>query len=388
MATRRGTERRKASVEMDAAVLDGAVAVIRDAGPDDLNLSAVARAAGVTTGAVYARYENRQELLLDVWEKRAAAQLRELIELVVQANDGDAQAAALAGTRLQARDPRPMVAVALMIAAVRVEELEEVLLPQVRAWFDPAAEGSAAREAIVLVAFLLGALAFDATLNAPPRDWSQPLLWASSQAVPPPHRVAQPDARQPDELLDLIPVDTGDLVRDQLLQSMAVIVAKSGLKRATTSRIARAVGYQQGVVFELWPTRADLVTEFIGLALKGMVRTTSPLGAAALAGDAAGASRALTRVLSPAYQRTRRLRLETVVAAMSDPHVAAIVAAQDSAAIAAMFGDRPDPLVLVLAEAIRAVTLGLVLLEETVGGLADLDFTAPVTTLLSAARRP
>ena len=387
MATRRGTQRRKSSVAMDAVILDAAVGVVLESGPDDLNLSAVARTAGVTTGAVYSRYENRQELLLDVWDKRASDALRQLIFLAAQASRGDTRAATQAAALLAARDPGPLAGIALMIAAPRIEELDEALIPQVRSWFDPSSD-SGAWDALVVVAFLLGALAFDAASGSPQRDWGRPLLWASTQALPAPTPRGSTDIDQDDQLLELLNFKTGDEVRDQLLESMALVVAKSGLKRATTSRIARSAGYQQSAVFDLWPTRAQLVAEFVGIALQGMVRSTSPLGAPALAGDAAAATEALTRVLGPAYQRFRRLRLETVLAAMADGVVAALIAQSDAAALTAMLGPQPDPAALGLAEAVRAVTLGCILLEETVGGIESLDFTGPVAALLGVAARP
>lgn len=381
--------RRKTALELDRVIRRAAVTVIRDGGPDDLNLSAVARAAGATTGAVYARYENRQELLLDAWNGEAAAAVQQLIALGGRMSRGDAQAASIAAAQMQANDPALAAAIALMIVAPRIEELDEALLPQLRSWFD---DSDQSRAGLLCVALLLGAAAFDAAADAPKRSWDLPLQWAAQQGLPAPPHAGNPDSRKPqqpqdDDLLELVPVDTGDEIRDELLRSMALIVTKSGFTRATTSRIARAVGYPQSAVFELWPTRADLLTQFTTASLQAMVRTTSPLGAAALAGDAAGANQALARILSPAYRRTRRLRLETVLAAMSDRQVAGAVSASDAAALQVMqtmLGSQPAPGILALAEAVRATVLGLVLLEETVGGCADLDYSGPIGVLLSA----
>ena len=190
MATHRGTQRRKRSVAIDDLVLDAAVSVIRELGPDDLNLSAVARTAGLTTGAVYARYENRQELLVDVWIKRARAALRLLVDLAIDVNAGDADASAEASRILAGRDPVAMAGVSLLIAAPRVDELEESLLPEVRSWFDADPQTPGARGALVVVAYLLGAEAFDAAFGAPQRDWGTPLVGAARHPLPEPKPAA------------------------------------------------------------------------------------------------------------------------------------------------------------------------------------------------------
>jgi AcrR family transcriptional regulator len=379
--------RRAQSRAIDNKVLDAAVLVVKDLGPDELTFSAVARTAGLTTGAVYARFENRQELLLDVWEKRAAETVKRLTDLAILIARGEQGAAVEAATLLQAKDPRAMAGIALLIAAPRVEELEEALLPQVRSWFDEplgdrAVDGGAVREALVIIAYLYGAIAFDAAINAPTRDWRSPLLLAAQHALPPPQHHLAGD--EPDAMVDLLQVDTGDERRDQLLTSMATIVARSGLKRATTSRIARAAGFQQGAIFTIWANRTAMVEDFTQVALRGMSRSTAPAGAQAVAGQTQQASQGLARILGPAFKRTRRLRLEFVLAAMSDPTVATLVAQSDDTAVAAMAGQ--DPAGRAIAEAVRAVVLGLVILEETVGGCAGLDFTPPVTALLAAVQ--
>lgn len=382
MATHRGTRRRERSVAIDDLVLDAAVPVIRELGPDDLNLSAVARAAGLTTGAVYARYENRQELLLDVWDRRASAALLRLVDLAIDINAADQQAAGEAGSLLVRRDPTAMAGIALLIAAPRVEELEESLLPQVRAWFDDSDRGRQARQALMVVAYILGALAFDAAMGSSKRDWATPLALAARRPLPAPK--VKPVTGETDALLEVLGVDTGDAVRDQILEAMAVVVARSGLKRATTSRVARAAGYQQSAVFSLWPNRAALVAEFTEVALAGMGRATAPAGAQAVARESGQATQGLARILGPSFQRTRRLRLEFVLAAMSDEAVAAVVSRSDDVAVGAMAGQ--DPSARALAQAVRAVVLGLVILEETVGGCAGVDLTAPISALLAAAQ--
>jgi len=166
---------------------------------------------------------------------------------------------------------------------------------------------------------------------------------------------------------------------------MAAVVARSGLKRAITSRVARTAGFSQSAVFDIWPTRDDLVRDFSRTVLHGMVSSTSPLGSPAPAGDSIGASLGLASILGPSFRLLRRLRLEFALAAMSDQVVARVVRESDEEAVSALVQQSADPRLRIVAESQRALVLGLVLLEETVGGCGSLDFTAPISALLASA---
>lgn len=381
VASARGGKRKALSLAIDERVLDSSVAVICSHGPDGLNLSEVARAAGVTTGAVYARYESREELLIDVWVKRAGPQMRDLLEFAARAHGGDADAVAQAAQMLAARDRRLFAGFVLMVMSSRVDELGEVVLQDVRSWF---ADNPGWREAVIPIAFVLGAVGFDSALDAPSREWGIPLAWVIEAGAPGPKRRRATAGSREDALAEFIQADTGDPVRDALLVSMASIVARSGLARATTARVARAAGYPQSAVFAIWPTRADFIAEWAPTVAQGLVRSAAPSGRAAMLGDAAGAARGLAEILGPSYRQARRMRLELVLAAMTDPVVAEALAASHDASVAQI--SLQEPGLRVLAEAVRSVVMGLQVIEETVGGVADVDFARAIAPLLAVAR--
>ena len=64
--------RRSDALRNDELILDAALELLRQKGPDRLSTLDVSRAAGLTTGAVYARYENNEEILVGLWEQRIA----------------------------------------------------------------------------------------------------------------------------------------------------------------------------------------------------------------------------------------------------------------------------------------------------------------------------
>ena len=381
VASARGGKRKALSLAIDERVLDSSVAVICSYGPDGLNLSEVAREAGVTTGAVYGRYESREELLIDVWVKRAGPQIRALLDFAARASAGDAHAVADATKMLAARDRRLSAGFALMVMSSRVDELGEVVLQEVRGWFSDTPGWCGA---LIPIAFALGAVGFDSALGAPRRDWGTPLAWVIEAGAPAPRRRRATAAPREDALADLIQASTGDPVRDALLVSMASIVARGGVARATTARVARAAGYPQSAVFALWPTRADLIAEWAPTVAQGLMRSAAPAGRAAMQGDAAGAARGLAEIVGPTYRQARRMRLELVLTAMTDRVVDEALAASHDSSIA--YISQQEPGLRVLAEAIRSVVMGLQLLEETVGGVADVDFTRAIAPLLTVAR--
>ena len=65
----------------DERIRDAALAEALALGPDRLGPTAVARRAGLSTGAVYARYEDHAELLVDLWVNRCRVEVGDLVEL-------------------------------------------------------------------------------------------------------------------------------------------------------------------------------------------------------------------------------------------------------------------------------------------------------------------
>jgi AcrR family transcriptional regulator len=376
------TGKRKAlSQAIDEAILDAAVSVMISHGPDTLNFSEIARKAGVTTGALYARYENREELLVDIWVQRAGPRLRLLLDLTAQSHSGDEAATKSAAAMLDTEDSLLSAALALMIMSSRVDELAEVIPTELRGWF---ARNQSWGDSILVLAYALGAAGFNFTLGAPNRHWGWRLAWANALLTPRPVQKTPSAVPKEDDLATILSPNTGDAEKDALLISAARVVARSGLTRATTARIARAADLPQSAYFAHWRTRTEMIAEWAPAVLAGIARSALATGDNAIPrGDAAAAIRGLSEVLSPSYLLTRRLRLEILLAGITDVTVAKAILESDEAAVSAIGGTNEQ--LRQLAEAVRALVLGLVVLEETMGGISDIDFAAPISAFLEAA---
>jgi AcrR family transcriptional regulator len=381
----RGTTRRERAAAVDSRLLDAAIAEIRANGPDDLNLSSVARRARVTTGAIYARYENANELVLNAWNGRCVDPLQQFIlDSIATARGDEGATRALRATLIDL--PSSIAAsLAVLIAAPRVDEFQETVIPEFGGWLRSLREdGTLSNDVLIPVSYVMGAACFDAMVDAPAGDWVSPLSWITAAPI----SLAASDpiaAIASDEVTDIpFTIATGDATRDALLTGAVSVIARSGLRRSSTSRIARASGHTQSALFQTWKTRRDLVSDLAGHISHSFAEAARPYGSAAVAGDTRSAAQGIARLLTHSAHIQRRARLEFTLAAMYDRDVAERVYEEDQFAVDALA--RVAPHAVSLVRSIRAVVLGLILLEEVMGELATIDFAPLIQPLLQRAR--
>ena len=74
------SRRRADAARNDDLLLDAALELLREKGPDRIAALDLARLAKLTTGAVYARYENNEEILVGLWQHRISGPMRAFFE--------------------------------------------------------------------------------------------------------------------------------------------------------------------------------------------------------------------------------------------------------------------------------------------------------------------
>ncbi len=361
--------------------MDAALREICANGPDNLNLTAVAKQAGVTTGSIYARFENSNELVLAAWNTRCAEPMRKLVALVVEMTHGNEVSTTEVSHVLKSRPAAIDAGIAVLISAPRIDELDETMLPDFGGWLRALRQdGTLSNDTLVPLAYVLGSACFDAAMEAPVHDWVTPLQWivVCDQLTvaddPVPGRAHE--GKPPIEFV----VSSGNAVRDALLTGAVSVIGRSGVRRSTTSRIARASGHSQSTLFQTWKTRHELISDVAGFISDSLAVAARPFGMAAMSGDADIAAEGIKRLLAPASHVQRRVRLEIVLAAMFDSGVAARTHAADRAAEKALRQISPQSVLLV--DSIRAVVLGLILLEEVMGDLSSVNFTPLIKPFL------
>lgn len=99
--------RRSHAVRNDALIRDAAVGLIANKGWDALTTSAVGPAAGLTHGAVYARFTDKRELGIALWDEVLGSQLQTHLHAALTAGlDTDGEDAFLAAMERFVRPSR------------------------------------------------------------------------------------------------------------------------------------------------------------------------------------------------------------------------------------------------------------------------------------------
>lgn len=407
--------RRADAARNDDLLLDAALELLREKGPDRIAALDLARLAKLTTGAVYARYENNEEILVGLWQHRISGPMRAFFEASLPAihpgpNRAQAQAI-IAKTISNPHGPlRP--GIALLIASSRIPELYEIIVPEVQNWLrdmgisDDRSDIPSLQK-LSTISFVLGCLYFAAADMFDFADW---------EAVKPlAHFVLEnPHTGEVPEVSGAIPpsivVVTDNEIRDTLVNGAARVIARGGVERATTQRIARAAGLPPSALFSEYRTRqalfGDVAEKLLHLIYRG-ARAEDILPVANETQDEfeaptdfndprlimhrsflseRGAATGMA-LLAPASKEQRRIRLEFHLAAITDPIIKDALLKADTLAtehannqLHKLFGI-PKALAGPTVRMARLLVQGSLLLEEISESLSGRDLRYVYTPL-------
>ncbi|MFM8857882.1 MAG: TetR/AcrR family transcriptional regulator [Actinomycetota bacterium] len=268
--------RRADAARNDQILWDTGLELLLEKGPDRLSALDLARSAGLTTGAVYARYENNEEILVGLWQNRIAGPLRSYLELAVKTmlappfTEVDAMKK-LADIVLDPASPL-RAGVSVLIAAPRVQELNEVIIPEMREWLHELGASDDVHDlpslrVLSAASSAVGMLYFAAADMLPKDDIQRAVLATqyANQIEGLEKEVAKFPSVEATPPFNYI-VTTGDPVRDSLVNAAARVVARSGVWRATTQRISRAAQLPPSALFATYQNR-DALFEDVAVKL-------------------------------------------------------------------------------------------------------------------------
>jgi AcrR family transcriptional regulator len=306
------------AVENDQRILDAAVSLVERGGVDELSLRDVATAVGFTHGALYSRYDNVAELLVDLWQRRLGSEIKRLVEAATSIGGRTPEQ----GDDIWLSEPSGArrAAVELCLVADRIDELAEVIPRDVEQWMT--ASGLIGRggqtDVVSLGHFcmLVGHSVVSPVHQFHAGDVLTSLQWVQLGQEPP------FDGPAPEAWLPR-PVEfaTGDAVRDAVLRSCVSVVARSGLGRATLKRIARAAGCVPSSIYNWYDSREELLYDMVRL---GIEFASVPQGDSSFGGVGAGPSLARGWAEPSAHLR-RRLHLEMYLAGKHDERLAEVI---------------------------------------------------------------
>lgn len=373
----------------DEHIHEAALDEIRALGVDAIELATVADRAGLPLASVESAYPTVAELLVDLWERRCATAVIDLLDLALGAlaspNDpGRRRALAVA---VDSPTPALFAGIEMCAVAHRIDELSDVVPRDVRRWFDrhgllelPLRADQV--RAVVLTAGVLLAVVRNQGLPTPIFDavWSIDLL----------------DRMEPPALLGML--DESDLPRRGAPASLAAldatsaalvtaattVVGRSGVRAATSARLRRAAALPSEVEERTIIERAAVIDHLAG----HVSRTLTDLTTIAARVDDGSFVVHLAAWIGRHERLRARMGRELILSLCHDgPETlrASQDALFDSLAdrFADRFGGRDET--RQLAGFVYTSIDGLVLLDELVGEISDLDWRPFGDAALAAA---
>lgn len=250
------------AIANDTAIRDAAISEVLRVGVDHVSLRDVGHEAGLTHGATYARYEDVDELLVDVWNSVLCARITTMMELAVAA--ASSPSAKSVGTMFDyIRDAKQadVAAVQVLLTARRIPILHEEVEPFIREYLEQADFSSEKESAVFTRGLTLFAMTLIQIFSNSQFGWHadyqavlEKLLIETLETDP--AEVKPVELKEPDDRIILAPIDE---LKSQLAFATFGVVGKSGYTRATISRIARRANCSPGAIYKLYPSKEDLI---------------------------------------------------------------------------------------------------------------------------------
>jgi len=399
----RARARGKRAVERDELVLDAALMETALHGVDQLGMVAVARRAGLTAGSVYSRHENVAELLVAIWLERCARPTLDLVTgavnraLGVDSQDfGRAPFADIAGVTgvagvdvLMRRSAAVVVGVEILAIARRHPELAEEVVPaleEILRWHDRT-DLERARIA-TLLGLVLGCVVHGGSSAVDVDRWRSVFgLVVDAVAVAP----STPPTEWNPARGRAVRADTGEPLRDALLDATCAVIARSGLVAATNSRIARRAGLTPGAVYTRYDAKDDLVIDTMRSLLDDAIGDNEPVTSGLDSAERMGhaAAQLLSRGGGDERRPWLRFRLEMYLVATHRRDLAAVldeiheIGRRRYEEMLAPAGLRTDVAGWVALVG-QSIPLGLAILDCYAPGIESIDFRPVALPLLAA----
>ena len=388
--------RRASSARAQANTTKVLKAILRNAidrGLDELSNSEVAKLAGLTTGAIYGRFEDRDEMAIELWQSVVKQPFKARLQRNVEylhARQHDAQSGyrsnlpsiertALIQKDFESPDEIAKLGAEFLVVARRNIAIGEVVTPEVTNWFSEFGL-SETNNAIDNAAIAIG---LSASVGAALRtfvlksnmNWltiADGLRAAATEATPIAPKIESP-------LPAWVNPKTDNPVRTALISAVAEVVAKSGYANATISRIVRRAGLTNGSLYNLYADKEALTDDAMQIFLNlssdanraGNLRATTNLR-----GDR-GLAASFVLGLLPSRRMWLDFRLECLIASRNHlptrkKFKQSLELSRDN--LGATMPDLPSGIINLLSSGEQVVGIGFTTLEPFTSALHECDF--------------
>ena len=383
------------SLANSAKVLNAVRKNATKVGLDELSAGSVAKLCGLSTGSIYSRFEDTDEMAIALWDQvvrqRFKQRLQRGVDYIYTPNSArlgiDEEATFKAD--FETPDELSKLGVEFLVVAKRNSAIGEVVIPEVSQWFNEFGLNQANNE-INNAAMALGLSASIGTalrafaLGANP-DWLA-IAGGVRDAATAASR-ATPLARPPDlPLPGVFEIQTGNPVRDALISAVGQVVATSGYARATISRIIRRSGLSNGSLYNLYENKEELTDDAMQMTLayaSGVNREGNRLAESQHRADR-GLGNSFALGLVPGRRQWLDFRLECLIASRNHlptrtKFKESLVASRD--ALGSTMPDIHRSIVNLLSSGEQAIGLGFTTLELFTDQLPRCDFYSIMTKL-------
>jgi AcrR family transcriptional regulator len=303
-------------------LLDCAVAEILAVGPDHIGFTSVARRAGMSTGALYARYENVDELLLEVWLQRGLPALRRLIGEMQESLDTHTgkQARRRIADMLRGPDPELCLIAKILVIARRNDAVGEFVIPSTVDVIGKAVGDTPAFD--LYLAQVLGITVGVQGTGFVDLDWYGPISIVASSAREAKEAVildatvpSIPEAAQSGVGLDDLDA--------RLFGAVSRVISRVGIDHSTISRIARHADINPASIYMRYDDKTALLAACISHVMAATYSQNKDLieyfnyepESAAEENQYLSAAAMFRGNQSPEHREIRLLRLETMFGA-------------------------------------------------------------------------
>ena len=360
------------SIRTSELILDTAESELMLTGLDHVTFTSIARAAGLTTGAIYSRFENSSEMLVALWELRFRPALDAFLALYDAAvlNPSDKSLVDDLANWILEPSTELVLAVEALAVANRVDELEELIDPYLAAVAKAPASFAGLRFATLSI--LLGSIVYMPFSNG--RKFARAL----AETVVRLGRVTNVRDFGPRQHATVPTIEIDESEFDHLIRNLLVatrsVIARSGFERATVSRIARKWGHNPSTIYQHLENKSELLAETIRHALRHSLIARHDSGE--MDDFVLVIGQTITNHLSPSRREYLRFRLEAHVAGLHHSDIGAVLLdeyAKYQQRLAAS-SQVPRGILLASSECTNAGYLGRAMLMPFVPGCAEFDF--------------
>ena len=319
------------AIANDHKIRDAAVDIANQVGLQHLRFGHIVEHTGLTTGALYSRFADHNDLLATLWIDRLRDPFVQLMNDAVQAfYSDDSQSVYRLAERLHKLSKTEWAAIEAVVIAPRIPELDEIVTEDVveclaKLGLTPQFTGNDIQGIKVITALsLVFACAFNSFIDKGVDDWKS--IFAL-------HRFVISDLKPVTNRQELshgpLPVnaDTDDKLRNTLINATAEVIARSGLNGATLSRIARRARMTSGAVYTLYSTKDELIADAIKVLMSAARSdTTSLVQESKATGDTfTSTMQVYSLAFDPTRRNFRRFRLEALTSARTDNDIKSLV---------------------------------------------------------------